>query len=123
MHPKYGFTERNNLCMTASPTPVSSLRADSQIVEVKRDDPAAPIRQDHLAPISFVSFMDYDLGFFDEETTRLEPIGNPFEAQVLVVSMDQRNTSANLSLGGFRYETRTSRDNHRCAARGTLASI
>ena len=30
-----------------------------------------------------VSFMDYDLGFFDEETTRLEPIANPFEAKVL----------------------------------------
>jgi len=27
--------------------------------------------------------MDYDLGFFDEETTRLEPIPNPFEAKVL----------------------------------------
>ena len=25
----------------------------------------------------------YDLGFFDEETTRLEPIPNPFEAKVL----------------------------------------
>jgi len=30
-----------------------------------------------------VSFMDYDLGFFDEETTRLEPIANPSEAKVL----------------------------------------
>ena len=30
-----------------------------------------------------VSFMDYDLGFLDEETTRLEPIANPFEAKVL----------------------------------------
>src|SRR5262249_2829671 len=33
--------------------------------------------------IWLVSFMDYDLGFFDEETTRLEPIPNPFEAKVL----------------------------------------
>jgi hypothetical protein len=33
--------------------------------------------------IWLVSFMDYDLGFFDEETTRLEPIANPFEARVL----------------------------------------
>ena len=33
--------------------------------------------------IWLVSFMDYDLGFFDEETTRLEPIANPFEAKVL----------------------------------------
>ena len=35
---------------------------------------------------------DYDLGFFDEETTRLEPIANPFEAKVFVGSMDRRNT-------------------------------
>ena len=27
--------------------------------------------------------MDYDLGYFDEETARLEPIANPFEARVL----------------------------------------
>jgi putative transposase len=33
--------------------------------------------------IWLVSFMDYDLGFFDEETTRLEPVANPFEAKVL----------------------------------------
>ena len=33
--------------------------------------------------IWLVTFMDYDLGFFDEETTRLEPIANPFEAKVL----------------------------------------
>lgn len=33
--------------------------------------------------IWLVSFMDYDLGFFDEETTRLEPTANPFEAKVL----------------------------------------
>jgi len=42
--------------------------------------------------IWLVSFMDYDLGFFDEETTRLEPTVNPFEAKVFVGSMDRRNT-------------------------------
>ena len=30
--------------------------------------------------IWLVSFMKYDLRFFDEETTRLEPIANAFEA-------------------------------------------
>ncbi len=30
-----------------------------------------------------VTFMNYDLGSFDEETARLEPIANPFEAKVL----------------------------------------
>ena len=33
-----------------------------------------------------VSFMHYDLGFFDDETSRLEPAPNPFEAKVLPLS-------------------------------------
>ena len=33
-----------------------------------------------------VSFMDYDLGFFDDETCRLEPAVNPFGAKVLPMS-------------------------------------
>jgi putative transposase len=33
--------------------------------------------------IWLVSFMDYDLGYFDDETCRLEPIGNPFWRKVL----------------------------------------
>ena len=32
--------------------------------------------------IWLVSFMDYDLGFFDHETGRLEPVDNPFEPKV-----------------------------------------
>ena len=30
-----------------------------------------------------VLFMRYDLGYFDDETCRLEPIKNPFDAKVL----------------------------------------
>jgi putative transposase len=33
-----------------------------------------------------VSFMHYDLGFFDDETCRLEPAVNPFQAKVLPMS-------------------------------------
>jgi putative transposase len=33
-----------------------------------------------------VSFMDYDLGFFDDETCRLEGVQNPFEPKVLPMS-------------------------------------
>jgi putative transposase len=33
-----------------------------------------------------VSFMEYDLGYFDDETCRLEPIENPFEPKVLPMS-------------------------------------
>jgi putative transposase len=31
--------------------------------------------------IWLVTFMDYDLGYFDHETCRLEPLDNPFEAK------------------------------------------
>lgn len=33
-----------------------------------------------------VSFMGYYLGYFDDETCRLEPIENPFSAKVLPMS-------------------------------------
>jgi hypothetical protein len=33
--------------------------------------------------ISLVTFMQYDLGYFDDETCRLEPIDNPFGPKVL----------------------------------------
>jgi putative transposase len=33
--------------------------------------------------ISLVSFMDYDLGYFDDETCRPEPLANPFGPKVL----------------------------------------
>jgi putative transposase len=36
--------------------------------------------------IWLVSFMHYDLGYFDDETARLEPINNPFGATVLPLS-------------------------------------
>ena len=33
--------------------------------------------------IWLVSFMEYELGYFDDETSRLEPIENPFGPKVL----------------------------------------
>jgi hypothetical protein len=36
-------------------------------------------------PIWLVTFMQYDLGYFDDETYRLEPIQNPFGPKVLPV--------------------------------------
>ncbi len=36
--------------------------------------------------IWLVTFMQYDLGYFDHETCRLEPIENPFSAKVLPMS-------------------------------------
>ena len=36
--------------------------------------------------IWLVSFMDYELGYFDHETCRLEPLDNPFGPKVLPMS-------------------------------------
>jgi putative transposase len=36
--------------------------------------------------IWLVSFMECDLGYFDDETGRLEPIDNPLRARVLPMS-------------------------------------
>ena len=36
--------------------------------------------------IWLVSFMDYDLGYFDDEVCRVEPIENPFSPKVLPMS-------------------------------------
>ena len=35
--------------------------------------------------IWLVTFMHYDLGYFDDETCRLEPIENPFGPKVLPI--------------------------------------
>ena len=47
-----------------------------QTVGIKQTD-------DH---IWLVTFLDYDLGYFDDETCRLEPLKNPFGAKVLPMS-------------------------------------
>ncbi|MGR9174678.1 integrase core domain-containing protein [Rhizobium leguminosarum] len=41
--------------------------------------------EDH---IWLTSFMDYDLGYFDDETCRLEPLPNPFGPKVLPMSQE-----------------------------------
>ena len=42
--------------------------------------------------ICLVSFMDYDLGYFDDEECRLEPIENPFSPKVLPMSPERTVT-------------------------------
>ena len=39
--------------------------------------------EDH---VWLVSYMEYDLGYFDDETCRLEPIDNPFGSKLLPMS-------------------------------------
>ena len=41
--------------------------------------------------IWLVTFMDYDLHYFDHETCRLEPPANPFGPRVLQVSRIERS--------------------------------
>jgi hypothetical protein len=36
--------------------------------------------------IWLVTFVDYDLGYFDDETFRLEPIDNPFDSKLSPMS-------------------------------------
>ena len=36
--------------------------------------------------VRLVTFMDYDLGYFDDETCRLEPIADPFGPRLLPMS-------------------------------------
>ena len=38
--------------------------------------------------IWLVTFMQYDWGYFDDETCRLEPIANPFGPKVLPMSSE-----------------------------------
>jgi putative transposase len=38
--------------------------------------------------IWLVSFMDYALGYFDDETCRLEPVANPSGPKVLPMSQE-----------------------------------
>src|SRR5207249_3945432 len=46
---------------------------------------AVGVKQVHER-VWLVSFMDYDLGYFDDETCRLEPIENPFGPKLLPMS-------------------------------------
>jgi hypothetical protein len=46
-------------------------------------EPAAGAEGEH---IWLVTFMQYDLGYFDDETCRLEPIDNPFGSKLLPMS-------------------------------------
>jgi hypothetical protein len=36
-----------------------------------------------------VSFLDSDLGYFDDEAKRVEPVADPFESKVLPMSPDR----------------------------------
>jgi hypothetical protein len=69
------ITTCGRICYQRRKINVSQVFA-GQKVGVKQTD-------DH---IWLVTFMDYDLGYFDDETCRLEPIENPFGPKLLPMS-------------------------------------
>ena len=69
------ITGCGRICYQARKINVSQVFA-GQRVGVKQTE-------DHLW---LVTFMDYDLGYFDDETGRLEPIDNPFGPRLLPMS-------------------------------------
>ena len=69
------FTHCGPICYKRRKVNLSQVFA-GQAVGIKQVD-------DHLW---LVTFMDYDLGYFDDETCRLERIENPFGPKVLPMS-------------------------------------
>jgi putative transposase len=68
-------TSCGRICFNRQKINLSQVFA-GQTVGIKQVD-------DHLW---LTSFMTYDLGYFDDETCRLEPIANPFGPKVLPMS-------------------------------------
>jgi putative transposase len=53
-----------------------------------------------------VSLMDYDLGYFDDETCRLEPIDNPFGPKVLPMYPGRNEVLAVSGMDQFDWRAR-----------------
>lgn len=71
------MTTCGRICYNCKKINLSQVFA-GQTVGIKQTD-------DH---IWLVSFMDYDPGYFDDETCRLEPLQNPFGSKVLPMSSE-----------------------------------
>lgn len=65
-------TQCGRICMGHIKINLTSVLAGQKVGISQKDD-----------KIWLVSFMDYDLGYFDIESRRVEPIDNPFAAKVL----------------------------------------
>ena len=68
-------TQCGRICMGRRKINLSTVFAGQKVGIKQTDD-----------RIWLVSFMTYDLGYFDDETQRLEPLENPFGAKVLPMS-------------------------------------
>ncbi len=69
------ITKCGRLCLNRNKINITSVLAGQNVGITQTDD-----------KIWLVSFMNYDLGYFDEDAKRLEPIDNPFGAKVLPMS-------------------------------------
>lgn len=70
-----------------------SRNAANAVLVWRGTDPADPApewpssrRPQHFGVLRLVTFMEYDLGYFDDETCRLEPINNPIGPKLLPMS-------------------------------------
>lgn len=68
-------TTCGRICLGRKKINLSSVLAGQKVGISQKDD-----------KIWLVSFMKYDLGYFDEESCRVEPIANPFESKLLPMS-------------------------------------
>lgn len=79
---EYPFADRiatitacGRICFNNKKINVSSVLAGQKVGVTQTDD-----------KIWLVTFMHYDLGYFDETTCRLEPINNPFDSKLYTMS-------------------------------------
>ena len=68
-------TECGRICLNNRKINLSSVFAGQKVGVRETND-----------KIWLVSFMDFDIGYFDEETCRIEPLDNPFKSKVLPMS-------------------------------------
>ena len=68
------------------------------LLEMKTSGGSSDLRTDQVSDqIWLVSFMDYDLGYFDDETCRLEPIANPRGREPRAAGSDKHRTGSPLT--------------------------
>ena len=70
---------------------VERLRFVARLLEGEKMAPLYRVRhfaEDRGERLWLVTFMQYDLDYFDDETCRLEPIENPFGPKVLPMSSE-----------------------------------
>lgn len=71
------ITHCGRICLNKKKINISSVLAGQKVGITEIDD-----------KIWLLTFMNYDLGYFDEETCRLEPIINPFASKLYTMSQE-----------------------------------